>query len=448
MPAGAILIGVWGRRIAVVVLGGLAVAVPAPARAAPPEMPAPTYQAVDQRVLIRMDDGVRLAATVGLPSKDGQTPAPGRFPVVLEMTPYGRDGGCGCIPPDDFATRGIVGAAVDVRGTGGSEGTLKDNYFSPREQRDGYELVEYFGTRPYSSGRVGMAGGSYLGITQYLAAELQPPHLTVITPTVALSDLYREGYTHEGIPNFFFDAQYLGVQQPLSLTGPNADPTMADETAGAKIQQATPNPNLIFDYESRPDDGPFYRERSPLYRADRIRVPALIYDSWHDGFIFGAQEMWQALSQRKDVETQLYIDPCTHKGCGAPFDPEANPSDLPNNEAVVFEFLRKYLLPGSSVPERPPVRTYVQGADRWLESTRWPPPQSGPRTLYLAPAGLADARPSSPARQSYFTDPAAGLSMSFDQYGTVAASPYIPLDRKSTRLNSSHRIQSRMPSSA
>src|SRR5919204_172526 len=109
-----------GRMTAAIVLCGLAAAVPARAAgASPPEMPPPTYQSVSQRVLIPMDDGVRLAATVALPSKDGQNPAPGRFPVVLEMTPYGRDGGCGCIPPGDFATRGIVGAAVDVRGTGG-----------------------------------------------------------------------------------------------------------------------------------------------------------------------------------------------------------------------------------------------------------------------------------------------------------------------------------------
>src|SRR3982750_3672914 len=119
----------WGRAMAAAAVGGLAAFTPS-AAADPPELPPPTYQSVSQRVLIPMDDGVRLAATVALPSKDGRSPAPGRFPVVLEMTPYGRDGGCGCIPGADFATRGIVGAAVDVRGTGGSEGTLKDNYFS------------------------------------------------------------------------------------------------------------------------------------------------------------------------------------------------------------------------------------------------------------------------------------------------------------------------------
>ena len=64
------------------------------------------------------------------------------------MTPYGRNGVCGCPAPAMFATRGIVGAVADVRGTGGSGGDLEGNYFSPREARDGYHLVEYLGTQP------------------------------------------------------------------------------------------------------------------------------------------------------------------------------------------------------------------------------------------------------------------------------------------------------------
>jgi putative CocE/NonD family hydrolase len=414
-----------------VALASLALTVgPAWAATPAPTMPPATYMTVAKDVLVPMDDGVRLAATVTFPSRDGSTPAPGRFPVVLEMTPYGRDGVCGCIPGSDFAARGIVGAVVDVRGTGGSEGSLEGNYFSPREQRDGAELVQYFGTRGYSTGRVGMAGGSYLGITQYLAAERQPSHLKVITPTVALSDLYREGYTHEGIPNFFFDAQYLAVQQPASITGTNTDPGLLGETAGAKIQQANGSANVPFDFLARPNDGPFYRERSPLYHADRIRVPTLIVDGWRDGFIFGANEMYRALSGRSGVETRLYVDPCTHKGCGPPFYPGYSPSNLENAEAVVFEFLAKYLKPGTQVPSRPPVRVYLQGKGQWMNRAQWPPPDSGMRRLYLSRDGMNGARPGTTSTRSYATNPADGLSMSFDQYGTMAASPYVPLDQR------------------
>jgi predicted acyl esterase len=424
----------WSARLSVAAAAAIAATVASPAGAhadqAPPRLPPASYQTVSQEFLVPMDDGVRIATTVTLPSLDGKAPAPGRFPVVLEMTPYGRDGLCSCIPGADLAARGIVGAVADVRGTGGSEGTLKDNYFSPREQRDGYELVEYFGTQPYSSGKVGMTGGSYVGITQYLAAEQRPPHLAVITPISALSDLYREGYTHEGIPNFFFDIQYLGVQQPAGLTGPNTDPTLLGPTVGAKAGQLTGAATIAFDYVERPNDGAFYRDRSPLYHADRITVPTLIYDGWHDGFIFGANEMYRLLSKRSGVETRLYVNPCTHKGCGPPFDPENNPSDLEDAEAVVFEFLRKYLVPGSDEPARAPVRVYVQGTNKWLDATQWPPRRSRARTFYLMPSGLSDVAVATPAMQSYATNPADGLSMSFDQYGTVAASPYIPLDQR------------------
>jgi uncharacterized protein len=419
------------RRCAAAVLVWL-VPAGAAAHASAPTLPEPAYKTVSHEVFVRMDDGVRIAGTVALPSRDGRTVAPGRFPVVLQMTPYGRNGICGCTPPADFASRGIAGAVVDVRGTGGSGGSLAANYFSPREQRDGYELVEHFGRSRWSNGRVGMTGGSYVGITQYLTAELRPPHLAAITPIVALSDLYREGYTHEGIPNFFFDTQYLGVQQPAGYSGFNTDSSYFQESIGAKLQQLTGAPTLAFDYLSRPNDGPFYRARSPLYRAGRIRVPTLIYDGWHDGFIFGANEMYRVLSKRRGVETRLVVDPCTHKGCGPPFDPLTNPSNLDSPEAVVFEFLRKHLVPGARTPARPRVRVYVQGRGRWLDRRAWPPRDSRRRTLYLSPGRLGAAR-AGRATQTYFTDPAAGLGMTFDQYGTVAASPYIPLDQRTAQ---------------
>src|SRR5437763_1035746 len=138
------------------------------------------------------DDGVRLGATITFPSPDGTTPAGGRFPVVLSMTPYGRDGVCGCSDQTEFPSRGIISAVVDVRGTGGSEGNLDGNYFSPREQRDGYDLVQYLGTRRWSNGKVGMSGGSYVGITQVKTAETDPSHLAAIAPDESLADIYND----------------------------------------------------------------------------------------------------------------------------------------------------------------------------------------------------------------------------------------------------------------
>ena len=291
----------------------------------PPKLPAPTYQSVSKEILIPMDDGVNIAATVALPSRDGKTPLPGRFPVVLGMTPYGRTTLCSCYPPDFWATRGIVGAAADVRGTGGSGGNLEGNYFSPREARDSAAVIDHLGSQPYSSGKVGMAGGSYVGITQYLAAARRPRHLAAIAPQVALSDLYRDAYAHGGVPNLFFDTQYIAVQGAPGAAGPNSDPALLEATLMAKLGQSPPG-TIAFDYLSRPNDDPFYRDRSPIYSADAIQVPTLIVGGWSDGLSQrGGPEMYRRLARRRGVETRLYMDPCTHKGCAAPFAPLTDP---------------------------------------------------------------------------------------------------------------------------
>jgi putative CocE/NonD family hydrolase len=421
-------------RLLLVALGAaLMTAAPAYAADPPPApaLPPATYSTVSEEILIPMDDGVKLAATVAYPSTDGATPAPGKFPVVLAMTPYGRNGVGGAIAPTLFAERGMVGAVVDVRGTGGSGGDLSGNFFSPREARDGYVLVEYFGTQPYSTGKVGMAGGSYVGITQYLTAEQQPPHLAAITPAVAISDLYREGYTHGGIPNLFFDAQYIAVQGAPGAAGPNTDPDLLEATLAHKLGQA-PVGTIAFDYLARPDDDDFYRDRSPIYNARKIKVPVLDIGAWRDGLLRGETEMFAALAKRKGVETRLFMDPCTHKGCGAPFAPLNDPPGRQDQAGVLFEFLDKHLR-GATVPERPRVEFYVQQRDAYMAADRWPPRGTRFRKLHLDAGVLRQGkRPVADAGEtgSYVTDPAAGFSLAFNTYGTVAASPYVPLDQR------------------
>ena len=241
-------------------------------------MPPATYPATySHQQWITMDDGIQLGATITFPSMDGKTPAPGKFPVILSMTPYGRDGGCSCAPANDFALRGFAVAAVDVRGTGGSQGNLDQNYFSPREARDGYDLVEYLGTQPWSTGKVGMSGGSYVGITQFKTAETAPPHLAAIAPDEALADIYNDAYAPGGIVSLSFDGQYLAVQGGPGLLTPNTDPSMIPGTITAKQQQATGRP-IAFDYLENPFDDQFYADRSPITGVRNIKVPVFEED--------------------------------------------------------------------------------------------------------------------------------------------------------------------------
>ena len=112
-----------------------------------------------------MRDGVVLYADIYRPQN------PGKFPVLLERTPYNKDSSV------HFAIRaaahGYVVIVQDVRGRYKSAGEW---YPFKHESEDGYDTIEWAAALPYSDGKVGMFGGSYVGATQMLAAIAHPPH--------------------------------------------------------------------------------------------------------------------------------------------------------------------------------------------------------------------------------------------------------------------------------
>ncbi len=126
-------------------------------------------------------DGVKLAANVFLPA--GQGP----FAVVLSRTPYLKDalGDLAGYSAKKYTDAGYAFVMQDVRGKGRSEGFYEA--FIP-DLEDGYDTVEWVAKQPWSNGRVGMVGGSALGITTNLAAMGAPPHLVAAYVIVAPYD--------------------------------------------------------------------------------------------------------------------------------------------------------------------------------------------------------------------------------------------------------------------
>src|SRR5882762_1135415 len=135
---------------------------------------------------VKMRDGAILRADIYRPKADGT------FPVLLERTPYDKSGSVGF--GISAAARGYVVIVQDVRGRYTSEGEW---YPFKHESNDGYDTVEWAATLPYSNGKVGMFGGSYVGATQMLAAITHPPHLAGICPVVTASN-YHDGWTYQG----------------------------------------------------------------------------------------------------------------------------------------------------------------------------------------------------------------------------------------------------------
>src|SRR3989475_8534399 len=141
---------------------------------------------IEHGVAVKMRDGAFLRADIYRPKAEG------KFPVLLQRTPYNKAGGTGF--GLKAAARGYVVIIQDVRGRFTSEG---DWYPFKLESQDGLDTGEWAAALPSSSGKVGMFGGSYVGATQMLAAISSPPHLSGIFPVVTASN-YHDGWTYQG----------------------------------------------------------------------------------------------------------------------------------------------------------------------------------------------------------------------------------------------------------
>src|SRR5262245_17249779 len=145
---------------------------------------------VEKDVPMRTRDGVTLRADVYRPD------ATGRFPVLLSRLPYDKNQRRRPGDIDPFVERGYVVIMQDTRGRFASEG---DEYYPLIwEAADGYHAVEWAAELPYSNGRVGTMGQSYLGATQYLLAPTRPPHLLASFPASAPADFHQCWAYHTG----------------------------------------------------------------------------------------------------------------------------------------------------------------------------------------------------------------------------------------------------------
>lgn len=439
---------------------------------------------VAENFQVEMDDGVKLAALVLRPD-DGE-----RHPVVISFTPYGvaRD------PSPLENTRAYyakhyrwIRIIVDVRGTGGSEGTFC--LWCAREQRDYHDMVEWSAglrgdletTGPavlrewsdgttgsshpskWSDGKVASMGQSYAGIAALLAAATNPRGLEAIAPASALSDPYRDGAWHNGMLSQNLLAQWVAYQNVVSAKGATGSTDEERRAAGSRVVQRAGNEKIIDTvltnpYYSRTDTEPsVYTERGIYEKRHLIKVPVLLIDGWFDGFSMGAIRNLQGISNAR-----LLMGPYGHHHGGGINEPQSDPSyplpdkDIPdaNYEAVRLNIQDAWLeehLTGSRsfslgwnmgscpISDDWKICYFDRGAKRWQQASSWPVVGSGVHELFLAaptdPASTEGSLDAAPAigraanSASYAYDPTIGVTDTFSKWGEVAISPQIALDQ-------------------
>src|SRR5262245_29732027 len=247
---------------------------------------------VDWDVRIPARDGVELSANLWRPVPDGAR-RDERFPVILEMIPYGKDNWRRAVDVahgEWFAARGFALCRLDVRGTGSSGGVALDEYTAD-ETRDGYDAVEWLAVQPWCSGSVGMWGISYGGFTSIQVAALRPPHLKAIVPVMATDDRYTDDVHYRGgCPTVSELSQYAVSQVAMNAMPPDAafrGSAWRDEW----LARLGATPPWLFAWLRHQTDGPYWRHGSLAPDYDAIEAAIFNIGGWQDSYVDPAFRM-------------------------------------------------------------------------------------------------------------------------------------------------------------
>lgn len=392
---------------------------------------------------VRMRDGVTLSCDVYRPSRNG-SPLEGRFPVLLERTPYGKRRAVLQQAGEYFARAGYVVVMQDVRGRFASEGEWY--FLAEHEGRDGFDTIEWIATQPWCDGQVGTMGLSFSTATQQALAVLRPPALRTQFLADGGYDYFHRTLRHSG-------AFELGVLLPyvvrLAREGPDlaADPSrraaFEAELDGLRpwldrlplrqgqsfLRHAPREERWFFDMLTTSRRTEYWNQATLSLRRhvdDYPDIPLFFQTSWYGHHIWATVEKYRALRRGRTSPMRLLIGPWLH-GYDDFARSWAGEVDFGPEAAIDFNALRllwfEATLKGRDrgILGGPEVHLFVLGGGaagkdargrlehggRWRESTSWPPPEVRDLTLHLHhDGGLRPEPPSADvAPRSFVFDP-------------------------------------------
>jgi predicted acyl esterase len=300
--------------------------------------------------------------------------ASGPFPVVLGAASYQK--ALRHLPVNSafffveygpmqlYLDHGYAYVAFDVPGTGRSEGN-----WDPVSRAEGeaiHDMIEHVAGLEWCTGNIGMIGMSHYCWSQWNAARTKPPHLKTIAAFDGATDMYRDWMYVGGIPvQGFLNSWLLGsILLQHEANG-------IDFHVGHKDQ-------FIYDLYSHPTDDEWHRRRSPFWELPDVSIPVFSIGAWGKAGLHlrGNFEGFRQVSGPKQL---LITHPSSFGATQMLF------ADQDFHEREMLPWYDHHLKGvDNGVMERPKVRFFVKGEDKYTAATQWPPADATPSDFYLS----------------------------------------------------------------
>ncbi|WP_225630708.1 CocE/NonD family hydrolase [Streptomyces solaniscabiei] len=332
----------------------------------------------EEHVVIPMSDGVRLSARIWRPTSSDQEPVP----AVLEYIPYRkrdltsvRDS----IHHPYLAGHGYACVRVDLRGTGESEGVLRDEYLE-QEQTDAEEILAWLADQPWCDGTTGMMGISWGAFAALQVAARQPPSLKAIVIASFTDDRHADDMHYMGGAMLSDNLAEAGTMFAYGTCPP--DPAVVGDRWRdmwhERLEHTRPWVLEWLRHQRRDD---YWRHASVAEDYGAVRCPVLASSGWADGYSNAVTRLLAHL----DVPRKGLIGPWSHK---FPHLGEPGPAIGYLQEVVRWW---DHWLKGvdNGVMDGPMLRTWMQDSvppstayeerpGRWVADPSWPSPHVHP----------------------------------------------------------------------
>lgn len=383
-----------------------------------------------ENVWIPMPDGIRLAARLWIPADAYENPVP----AILEYIPYRKRDSTRSRDSQIygyFAGYGYAGIRVDLRGSGDSEGILKDEYLQ-QELDDGIAILDWLEIQPWCNGSVGMMGISWGGFNALQIAAMRPRQLKAIITASSTDDRYSDDVHHMGGCLLGDNLSWASTMFAYNSCPP--DPEIVGEKWYDmwmdRLQNSTLWLKQWLDHQHRDD---YWKHGSVCENYDNIQCPVMAVSGWADGY---TNAVFRLLENLK-VPRKGLIGPWGHK---YPHTGIPGPAIGFLQEAIRWW---DHLLKGieNGIMNEPMLRVWMQESvpptthyktrpGRWVAEKSWPSDNIGTKEYTLAPSRTLSANETEIVEEALNLQSPLGLGLFAGKWCSYTAAPDLPHDQR------------------